>query len=74
MSVEDKILPPERVVKTVLLPFPVCLFLVLAETAIPIYGLAILRRGFKILFQADWFPLKLFCKLIVDPVLSNKTA
>ena len=47
---------------------PILGFLILAETAIPIYGLAIFNAGFRNLFHAVCVPLKIFWSLdFIEP-------
>ena len=57
MSLSDRILPPEIDFKIFVVAAPIFGYLVLALTAIPIYGLAIFNAGFRNLFQAVCVPL-----------------
>ena len=52
ISVSDKVLTPDIDFKILTVACPTFGFLVLALTAIPIYGLAIFNAGLKNLFQA----------------------
>ena len=68
ISVKLKILPPEIDFSILVVAAPIFGFFVFAETAIPIYGLAIFNAGFKNLLQAVCVPLKIFCSLdLMDP-------
>ena len=59
MSVTLKFLPPDILFKILPVALPISGSLVLADTAIPINGLAILRAFFKNLFPACSVPLKI---------------
>ena len=65
ISVELNTLPPDILFKISLVALPIGVFFDLAETAIPIFGLAIIRAEIKNLFQALCVPLKNFCSLLL---------
>ena len=68
ISVKLEILPPDIDFKILAVACPTFGFFVFAETAIPIYGLAIFNAGLRNLFQAVCVPSKIdFNLFLIDP-------
>ena len=68
MSVKLKILPPDILLRILVVACPTFGFLVLAVTAIPINGAVALIAGLRNLFQAVFVPLKIFYNLdFIEP-------
>ena len=71
MSVKLKILPPDILLRILVVACPTFGFLVLAVTAIPINGAVALIEGLRNLFQAVCVPLKIDFYLYLKPAPSN---